>query len=149
MKLKTLAGLCILGVASSSVMAAEETNPYIVHRQGIYEIAGGHMEALNSIIMLGHPAKADVNYHATAMLEAFKHHGDAFPKGSEQGKTRADAKIWSDSAGFKEKGDAAGKAIMELIAASEASDEAKIKEKFFAVGKSCKNCHDDYRKKKM
>lgn len=148
MKIKTVAAL-ILCTGSATLMAADEKNPYIVHRQGIYSVAGGHMEALNSIIMLGHPAKADVNYHATAMLEAFKHHGDAFPVGSEQGKTRADAKIWSDSAGFKKKGEEAGKAIMELIAASEAKDDAKIKEAFFAVGKGCKGCHDDYRKKSM
>lgn len=148
MKLNTVAAL-ILCSSCTNLLAADEKNPYIVHRQGIYEVAAGHMEALKSIIMLGHPAKADVNYHATAMLEAFKHHGDAYPKGSEQGKTRADAKIWSDSAGFKKKGEEAGTAIMALIAASEAKDDAKIKETFFAVGESCKNCHDDYRKKKM
>ncbi|MBL4606855.1 MAG: cytochrome c [Pseudomonadales bacterium] len=105
------------------------------------------MYALKSILMLGHPAKADVNYHAKAMLEAFKHHGDAFPEGSDTGKTHAKKKIWTDKEGFKDKGQAAGKAIMALIKVSESGDNKLIKSKFAGVGKSCKSCHDDYRKK--
>lgn len=147
LKYLTVCAICTISTTTAIAHTSNEKNPYIVHRQGIYQIAGGHMNALKSILMLGHPAKADVNYHAKAMLEAFKHHGNAFPEGTDDGKTHAKKTIWTDPEGFKEKGQASGKAIMELIKASESSDEKLIKAKFAGVGKSCKGCHDDYRKK--
>ena len=126
---------------------AKEKNPYIVHRQGIYAVAAGHMEALKSIIMRRHPAKEDVGFHAKGMLEAFKHHGDAYPAGSDKGHTRAKGEIWTDPEGFKQAGEAAGKAIVGLIEAAASNDEQQIKTSFGEVGKTCKGCHDDYRKK--
>ena len=138
---------CTTSTFTAIAHSTNEKNPYIVHRLGIYEVAGGHMNALNAILMLGHPAKDDISYHAKAILEAFKHHGDAFPEGSDKGKTHAKKNIWTDPEGFKEKGKASGEAIMELIKVSETGDLKLIKTKFADVGKSCKSCHDDYRKK--
>ncbi|MBV1874294.1 MAG: cytochrome c [Gammaproteobacteria bacterium] len=139
--------LCFFSSFASAHSAANEKNPYIVHRQAIYEIAGGHMGALKSILMLKHPAREDLNYHAKAMLDAFKHHGNAFPAGSDKGKTHAKKAIWNDPEGFKSKGQDAGKAMMALIEATEKNDEKAIKQSFAGVGKTCKSCHDDYRKK--
>ena len=147
--LKTLIALALCTVTTTAAIAhsSNEKNPYIVHRQGIYQIAGGHITALKAILMLKHPAKADINYHAKAMLEAFKHHGNAFPEGSDKGKTHAKKNVWTDPEEFKEHGQKAGKAIMALIKASEGDDEKAIKAAFGGVGKSCKSCHDEFRKK--
>ena len=147
--LKELIVLILLSTSTTVAMAhsSNEKNPYIVHRQGIYQVAGGHMFALKSILMLNHPAKADVTYHAKGILEAFKHHGNAFPKGSKKGKTHAKREIWTDSEKFKQRGQETGKAIMKLIDASENSHDKAIKMAFMHLGKSCKNCHDDFRKK--
>ena len=139
--------VCGLSLFTITAQGSNEKNPYIVHRQAIFEIAGGHMEALKAILILGHPAKKDINFHATGILEAFEHHGDAFPKGSNEGKTLAKKQIWFDPEGFETRDNAARKAMMELIKASEGSDQDLIKEKFVKVGKSCKACHDDFRKK--
>jgi len=148
-KFKYLVIFLVSGLSLFTVTAqgSNEKNPYIVHRQGIFEIAGGHMEALQAILLLGHPAKKDIKFHAKSILEAFEHHGDAFPKGSEKGRTLAKIKIWFDPEGFETRDSAARKAMMELIKASEGSDQDLIKEKFAKLGKSCKGCHDDFRKK--
>lgn len=138
---------CGISLFTVSTQGSNEKNPYIVHRQAIFEIAGGHMEALHSILILGHPAKEDINYHATGILQAFEHHGDAFPKGSNEGKTLAKRTIWFDKEGYETRDNAARKAMLELIKASEGEDQKIIKEKFFSLGKSCKGCHDDFRKK--
>ena len=148
-KFKYLLISVVTGLTLFTITAygSNEKNPYIVHRQAIFEIADGHMKALQSILLLGHPAKKDINYHATGILEAFEHHGDAFPSGSDKGKTLAKMKIWFDPEGFETRDSMARKAMRELIKASEGSDQELIKEKFSKVGKSCKGCHDDYRKK--
>jgi len=147
LKYLAVCALCTISTSTAIAHTSNEKNPYIVHRQGIYQVAGGHMNTLKSILMLGHPAKDDISYHAKAMLEAFKHHGNAFPEGTDKGKTHAKKSVWTDSEGFKEQGQMAGKAIMELIEVSESGDLKLIKTKFAGVGKSCKGCHDDYRKK--
>ena len=147
--LKTFAvlALSVASAATAIAHSSNEKNPYIVHRQGIYQVAGGHINALKAILMLGHPATTDINYHAKAMLEAFKHHGNAFPSGSDKGKTHAKQNVWTDAEDFKQHGQDAGKALMALIKASEGDDMKLIKSKFAGVGKSCKNCHDEFRKK--
>lgn len=139
--------VCSLTAETLSAHGANEKNPYIVHRQGIYGIASGHMLALKSIIMLEHPATTDITYHAKAMLGAFKRHGDAFPKGSDLGTTHAKSNVWTQQDDFANKERVANQAIEQLISAAEQNDKQKIKQTFADVSQSCKNCHDDYRKK--
>lgn len=69
-----------------------------------------------------------------------------FPKGSDtDAKTLADPKIWTDTADFN-------KRLTELAtlatAAGASADAAAYKTAFGDVNKSCKSCHDIYRKKK-
>lgn len=149
----TKSGLVVAGLTATllaPLAIADEDNPHIVHRQGIYKVASGHMAALKSILFLDHPAQEDVNFHATAMLDAFKHLGNAYPEGSDKGKTRAKKAIWKDPEGFKEKGQAAGQAIFALVDLSSTgmADKAELVDAFKKVGGACKGCHDDYRKKK-
>src|SRR3990167_9369503 len=128
--------ISFLGAETLSAHGANEKNPFIVHRQGIYGVASGHMLALKSIIMLEHPAITDITYHANAMLEAFKHHGDAFPKGSDLGTTHAKSNVWTQQDDFAKKERAANQAIEQLISAAEQNDKQKIKQTFSDVSKA-------------
>lgn len=143
----------VLPLAASgvtSVSFAEESNPYIVHRQAIYNIAAGHMNALKSILLLDHPSKQDVNFHATQMLEAFKHLGKAYPEGTEEGETRAKLEIWTEPERYKEKGRAMGKAITIMIEQSQANggDSKELTSSLKLMAKACKGCHKDFREEK-
>lgn len=138
---------CSLTAETLGAHGANEKNPFIVHRQGIYTVANGHMLALKSIIMLEHPSTKDISYHAKAILDAFNHHGDAFPKGSDHGSTHAKSDVWTQHKDFDKKQRAADQAIEQLILFAEQNDKDKTKQAFADVSKTCKNCHDDYRKK--
>lgn len=137
-------------LTSSTNIWAEEENPYIIHRQAIYKIADGHMQALKSIIFLGHPARQDIKFHATQMLDAFKHHGNAYPVGSNSGETRAKTEIWSKPKEYKQKAKEMGAAINEMIELSQLDsdvDQDAATRALVKMGKGCKGCHDDFRKK--
>ncbi|GIU22813.1 cytochrome c [Shewanella schlegeliana] len=71
---------------------------------------------------------------------------EGFVAGSEKGDTEALAKIWSDKADF----DAKMKTFQEnaaiLAVAASKGDKKEIKKAFGNTGKSCKGCHDIYKK---
>ena len=139
----------VLLLASVTVTAAD-FRAVITHRQGIYAVMSGHMKVLKSILFMKHPLAADINYHAKEILNAAQHHGNAFPEGSGKGKTRALPSIWKDPEGFKKVGDNLGVALSEFIETTEIADmddPEEMQAAFKNVGKACKACHDDYRKK--
>jgi len=76
--------------------------------------------------------------------------GSAWMKGTSNMEypddTRALPKIWAEDSKVRELGKEYGKAVEELVTAAGNGREA-LSEKVKAVGKACKNCHDDYRKK--
>jgi len=77
--------------------------------------------------------------------------GRAWEKGTDVSAypddTTALAKIWEAGSGVGEKGKAFKKAVKELSMEAGNGLDA-LKPKVSALGKSCKGCHDDFRKKK-
>ena len=71
-----------------------------------------------------------------------------FPPDSKTGgKTRAAPKIWENKKDFDAKAAAFGKAVADNRAKAESSLDG-LKVALNAVGKTCSNCHDDYRLEK-
>lgn len=141
--------LLAAAVASLSAIAvtaqADETNPSIVHRQGIYKIVGGHMNSLKAGLFLKGPTD-NLAWNAEAIVDAFKHMGAAYPEGSDKGETKAKANIWTEPAKFQDAGKKAFGAALALVDATKAGDQAKSAEAFKALGGACKACHEDFRK---
>lgn len=135
----------VLSVASSFEAIADESNPAIVHRQGTYKVAAGHMDSLKSILFLGGPG--DVAYHAQSIKAAWEHMGKAYPAGSDQGETRAKPEIWENMEDFQTKGKKAYGATVALIEASQSGDKGAMMDAFKTLGGACKACHKEYRKK--
>ena len=146
--------LCLLGavaaMAVSSAALADETNPDIIHRQGIYQIVGGHMTALRSALMLNnektHP---QVEYHVQGIIEAFKRMGDAYPESSRRGITRASAAIWEKPDEFRQAGQnsfAAANKMLEVV--QQDGSRRQIMASFRDLGGSCRACHDDFRERR-
>ncbi|MGS0673588.1 c-type cytochrome [Shewanella sp. 0m-4] len=71
---------------------------------------------------------------------------EGFVAGSDKGDTEALAKVWSDKADF----DAKMKTFQEnaaiLALAAKSGDKKEMKQAFGNTGKSCKGCHDVYKK---
>ncbi|GAB2908566.1 cytochrome c [Paralcaligenes sp. KSB-10] len=69
-----------------------------------------------------------------------------FGPGTEGGDAKDD--IWLDPEGFKQAEDKLHTSMKKLTAAADAGDFDAFRVAFGDVGKSCKSCHDSYRKKK-
>lgn len=69
-----------------------------------------------------------------------------FAPGSEGGKAKDD--VWLDPDGFKQAQDKLHASLKKLTTAADAGDYDAFRVAFGDVAKSCKSCHDSYRKKK-
>ena len=69
-----------------------------------------------------------------------------FPEGSDQPPSEAAPTIWSDPDGFAAKISAYQQSIKALNAAALSDDRDSTIQAFGALGQSCKNCHQTYRK---
>jgi cytochrome c556 len=143
--------LVLLAAAAASLSAfavaaqADETNPSIVHRQGIYKVVAGHMNGLKSGLFLKGSTE-NLAWHADSIVDAFKHMGNAYPEGSDKGETKAKANIWTEREKFQDAGKKAFGAALALAEATKAGDQAKSVDAFKALGGACKACHEDFRK---
>lgn len=70
----------------------------------------------------------------------------AYGAGTEGGEAKAE--IWSDPDGFKQAQEQFKAGMSKLTVAADAGDFDAFRVAFGTVGKSCKSCHDSYRKKK-
>lgn len=150
MKRTSLIAGVAAGVLTSLFAApllADETNPHIVHRQGIYKTVGGHMTSLKAILFLKHEAKDQAAYHAEAIVTAFKHMGNAYPAGSDKGETKARPEIWTQPDKFRQAGKNAFTAATALAEATQLGEPKEVIAAYKKLGDSCKACHDDFRKK--
>ena len=148
MSRKAILAACAAAViaGTTSVAMADETNPVIVHRQGIYKMVSGHMNGLKSILLLKGGNTANLSWHADGIVDSFKHMGAAYPAGSEVGETKAKAAIWTDRAKFDEAGKKAFGAAVALAEVAKAGDLDKSTAAFKALGATCKACHEDFKK---
>jgi len=60
--------------------------------------------------------------------------------------TEAKSEIWTDMDGFMQKGDALIQAAKGLQTAAASGDEGQYKKAIGSLFKSCKSCHNDYKK---
>ena len=79
-----------------------------------------------------------------AALSKIPHEG--FIAGSDKDDTEALAKIWQDKADFDSKMTAFQDNAAALVVAAKTNDKNQIKQAFGNTGKSCKGCHDVYKK---
>ena len=69
-----------------------------------------------------------------------------FVAGTDKGDTRAKPEIWAEQAKFKKSADDMQAAVAQLNTAAKTGNLDAIKTAFGAAGKSCKACHDAFRK---
>jgi len=155
MRIATTIGLAIIGLAVMvpSFAAKDPNLKLIAARKGEMQL-----RSFNAGPLFG-MAKGKMEYDAELattlannLLTLTKlNNGRAWKKGTDVGAypddTTALAKIWSANSGVGDKGRAFKKAVDELAMVAGDGIDA-LKPKVGALGKSCKGCHDDFRKKK-
>ena len=70
----------------------------------------------------------------------------AFLPGTDKGETRAEPKIWTETDKFNAAATKMQEEMAKLNVAAKSDDLDKIKAAVGDTGKSCKTCHDNYRK---
>jgi cytochrome c556 len=131
-----------------NVAVDAEAQASIRARQTHYKQIGAAMKGINDQLKSGSPDVAAIQQHAARIEEYAPQIEGWFPTGTgaEAGlKTRAAAEIWSDPEGFR-------RAAQLFVARSQSfnriAQEGRIEAIRAAVpelGKSCSNCHDNFR----
>ena len=71
----------------------------------------------------------------------------AFGPGTDKGETRAKPEIWKEQAKFTDLRDKMQAEVAKVSAAAKSGNLDNLKAVFGAAGQSCKNCHDNYRRR--
>ncbi|MFO1154622.1 MAG: cytochrome c [Rhodospirillales bacterium] len=131
-----------LGVATQPVAAAE---PIVEYREAIMEAIGGHTGALKQIITGGVTFADQAKPHVLALGSLAKMVDGIFPPGSGADSHALPA-IWEKPADFAKAVSAFKSAVAELEKQADASPR-EMAPAFEGLVKSCKGCHDSFRKK--
>lgn len=137
-----------LGIASSALAQAKPEEE-IRYRQSVMNVVGRAFGPLIGMAQDKIPYNKDVVGRNVNILETLAPlPWGAFAAGTEKGApTKADMKVWSEAAKFKEHADKMQQAVAKLGQAAKGGDEKAVKAAAGDLGKACKACHDDFRLK--
>ena len=121
----------------------------IKYRQAVMKSVGGHMSAIAGIIKKGTANRANLATHAQGMADLAGIASTIFPEGSDFGETQALPAIWEKPEDFKKAMKMFEDAAAAFNMAAKSDDMAQIGPAFGALGKTCKNCHENFREKKQ
>ena len=153
MKLRPWIGVAVMAAAAVTMAvpaAAQFAKPAdaIKYRQSAFTLMGAHFGRIGAVVKgeapYGPSVAADARIVATISHLPFA----AFVEGSDSGDTGARPEIWKERARFDKAAEDMQKAVAELAKVAESGDESALKGAFGAAGKACKNCHDDFRRKR-
>lgn len=133
-------------IALLPAFAIAEENPAIEYRESLMTLYGMNFGPMAAMV------KGDIPWDAARMagwgkdlkaisgLNAMR----GFPAGSEGGESRPE--IWQNLEDFQKKMESMQLETAKLGDLAVAGDRAAIAEQVGAAGKTCKSCHDDYKK---
>jgi cytochrome c556 len=136
-------------VALTSVPAMAQfakTKDAIKYRQAAMTMMGSHFGRMLPVVKGQIPYDKEKIKQNVAILNVLAELPWAgFGPGTDGGHAKDD--VWLDPDGFKQAQGKFHAAMKKLTAAADAGDFDAFRVAFGAVGKSCKACHDSYRKK--
>jgi len=147
-KTAAYAALALGLVVTSQVHAQAKPEDLVKQRKAGMTMIAKYFGQIGAMVQGKAPYNADVVARNGGYLEVLaKLPWDGFQASTEGVKeTRAKPETYRDMAKFNERAEAMQAAMAKLAAAAKSRDEGAVKAAFGAVGKSCKGCHDDFRK---
>jgi cytochrome c556 len=143
-------GVALFGALAMSA-SAQDVKPdrAIKYRQGVLQAIGWNMGPMAAMVKGEKPYdKDEFLKRATWVSELATMPFEGFTPGSDQGApTKAKPEIWKDMAKFKQLGEAMQASSVKLVAAAKVGTLDAVKGPFGDLGKTCSNCHDDFRNK--
>ena len=139
---------CAVLISLPAAAQFQKPSDAVDYRKGAFTVMSAHMQRIGAMANNKAPfdAKAvQANVDVIATLAALPF--TAFGPGTDVGRTGARPNVWTEQAKFKGAAENMQAEVSKLQAAARTGDEAQIKAAFGNTAKSCKACHDDFRKK--
>ena len=142
-------GAALLGAATALPAAAQFAKPEdaIKYRRAAFTVMGTHFGRVaamaNGRIPFDAKAAAD-NAEIATIASKLPYAG--FVEGTDKGETKAEPKIWTEMDKFKGAAAKMQEEMAKLNVAAKSGNIDTIKAAVGETGKSCKACHDVYRK---
>jgi cytochrome c556 len=153
MRLATASLAAALALATALPASAQTPKPEdeIRYRQSVLNVVGRAMGPMGAMAQGKAPFNTAVVQKNAALIETMLAlPWGSFGAGTDKGApTKADIKIWTETAKFKQASEASQKASTALVAAAKGGNEGAFKTAFGELGKTCKACHDDFRLKEF
>jgi len=143
--------LLALGIAAGAQAQApfKKAEDAIKYRQSGMFIMAQHFGRIAAVVKGEKPYdKDEVAMNAATAEQMSKLPWGGFVAGTDSGDTAAKPEIWTDAAKFKSDAEKMQKEMSKLAEVTKGGDLAAIKTQVGATGKTCKACHDDFKKKK-
>jgi cytochrome c556 len=144
-----LAGAALLGATTALPAAAQFAKPEdaIKYRKAAFTVMARHFGLVaamaNGKIPFDAKAVAD-NAEIAAVMSKLPYVG--FVDGTDKGETKAEPKIWAEMDKFKAAAAKMQEEMAKLNVVAKGGNVDAIKTAAGDTGKSCKACHDSYRK---
>ena len=127
--------------------AGVKPNDAIEYRQSVYTLIKWNFAPIGAMLKGQIPYDAAAVARHTAFLETLsKMPLEGFTPGSDVGNTKAKPDIWKNRQEFEKLMSDFQEQVIKLNQVAGSGDQATVKEQFNATAKSCKNCHDKFRK---
>jgi cytochrome c556 len=119
----------------------------IKHRKAAFNVIAYNFGSIGAMVNNRKPYNKEeaIRNASTAAAVSWQPY-DLFIPGTDSGDTKAKPNIWTDMAKFKSGGEKMGAEMTKLATVARDGDVNTLKAQFGEVGKTCKACHDDYRK---
>jgi cytochrome c556 len=145
--MKTTLMLSLCALLASPAFAADDP---VTARQAIFKQFKKDAAAMGKLVKADNFSKDEFSKLAMHLDAIAQQPWQHFPAGTASGKTShetdAKAEIWSKSADWNKAVDNFKAETGKLKQVAANGDAANIKNQFGAVQKSCKSCHDAFRK---
>lgn len=143
--LKIALAAAALAVSFAGVAQASD-EAVMKYRAANMEIIGGHMHSIVPILKGDVTNKDDLLAHAQGLATAAGMTANAFKVKATGGKSEAKAEIWTKWADFEADANAMKTEADKLAQVVASGDAAAIGAQVGALGKTCKSCHDSFKK---
>lgn len=144
-----MTGAALLGAAIALPAAAQFAKPEdaIKYRKAAFTVMGTHFGRVAAMANGKIPFDAKVaadNADVATMMSKLPFAG--FVPGTDKGETKAEPKIWTEMDKFNAGATRMQEEMAKLNAAAKGGNLDAIKAAVGETGKSCKACHDNYKK---
>lgn len=141
--------LVVSSLLTSRVLAHKGATGVVKERMDLMDEIGDNMKGMKAMVQRKQPFDAaKMAMHAESVRQASMHIKKVFPEDSLKPPSEALPSIWKDWDKFSSLADKLTAESEKLGEVARSQDLQAVMKQFGRVGKTCRGCHTDFRKKK-